>query len=86
MYFDIAGGALYCETCRPAGAKTVPFDRTLLTAARHIVYSEFSKLYSFSVPEESAKRLSDITGEYITLQADHRFKTLDFYNSINSYI
>ena len=86
MYFDIAGGALYCETCRPAEAKTVPLDRTLLTAARHIVYSEFSKLYSFSVPEESAKRLSDITGEYITLQADHRFKTLDFYNSINCYI
>ena len=85
MYFDISGGCLYCKDCLPPEIKAVPLDRTLLSAARHIVYSEFSKLYSFSVPEESAKRLSNITGEYITLQADHRFKTLDFYNSINCY-
>ena len=49
---------------------------------RHIVYSEFQKLYSFTVPNESANRLSDLTGEYIMYQTDNRFAALDFYNSI----
>ncbi len=82
MYFDISGGRLLCGDCKIEGARLIPIDRTILTSLRHIVYSEFKKLYSFTIPNESAKRLSDITGEYITLQTDHRFGTLDFYNSI----
>ncbi len=82
MYFDALGGRLYCGDCLPQGIGALPLDRTLLSAMRHIVYSEFSKLYSFSVPEESARRLSDITGRYITAQADHKFATLDFYEKI----
>ena len=59
-----------------------PLDRTLLSAMRHIVYSEFSRLYSFTIPNDSANRLSEITGKYITVQTDHRFAALDFYNSV----
>lgn len=82
MYFDIKNGALYCGDCKPDGAEFVWLDRTLVSAMRHIVYSEFKNLYSFTVPEENARRLADITGKYITVQTDHRFSTLDFYNSI----
>lgn len=82
MYFDLSGGALYCKDCKPTDIKTEPIDRTILSAMRHIVYSEFQKLYSFTVPNESAKRLSDLTGEYIMYQTDNRFAALDFYNSI----
>ena len=60
----------------------MPIDRTVLSAMRHIVYSEFSRLYSFAIPEESANRLSEITGKYITMQTDHRFAALDFYNTV----
>ena len=28
------------------------------------------------------KELADITGEYITVQTDHKFSTLEFYESI----
>jgi DNA repair protein RecO (recombination protein O) len=49
---------------------------------RHIVYSDFNKLYSFSIPPESAKRLSKITEKYLTEQVDFNFKTLDFLNSV----
>ena len=82
MYFDLSGGALYCTDCKPTDIKTEPIDRTILSAMRHIVYSEFQKLYSFTVPNESAKRLSELTGEYIMYQTDNRFAALDFYNSI----
>ena len=57
-------------------------DKTLLSAMRHIVYSDFSKLYSFEISDTNADRLSDITSRYITLQSDQSFDTLNFYNSI----
>lgn len=82
MYFDVAEGTLFCGDCLPAGRKTAAVDRTVLTTMRHIIYSEFQKLYAFTVPDESARRLSDITGEYITYRTEHRFATLEFYNSI----
>lgn len=83
MYFSLADGALYCEECKHISEfRQIPVSRTLLSAMRHIVYSEFKNLYSFTVPEESARLLADLTGEYITVQTDHRFVTLDFYNSI----
>ncbi len=82
MYFDIPGGRIFCPECRPEWVRLAVLDRTLLSAMRHILYAEFSRLYSFTVPDAAARRLSDITGEYITVQTDHRFATLDFYNSI----
>ncbi len=82
MAFDVQGGVLFCGEHRAAAVRPVLIDRTLLSALRHIVYAEFAKLYAFSVPEDAARRLSEITGQYITLQTDHRFKTLEFYENL----
>lgn len=82
MYFDISGGRLLCRGCKRETSDLATLDRTMLSAMRHIVYSEFGRLYSFTVPENCAKRLSEITGKYITVQTDHRFTALDFYNSV----
>lgn len=81
MFFNIREGNLVCkECCKNNSLK--PLDKTLLSAMRHIVYSQFKNLYSFKIPDNKAKELADITGEYITVQSEHRFLTLDFYNSI----
>lgn len=82
MYFDISGGKLLCADCKGETGGLIPLDRTLISAMRHIVYSEFSRLYSFTIPNDSANRLSEITGKYITVQTDHRFAALDFYDSV----
>ena len=82
MYFAISGGRLLCRGCKRETSDLATLDRTMLSAMRHIVYSEFGRLYSFTVPENCAKRLSEITGKYITVQTDHRFTALDFYNSV----
>ena len=81
MYFEIDGGELKCKDCDKQG-QYATIDRTILSAMRHIAYCEFSKLYSFEIPCDKAKILADITGKYITVQTDHRFSTLDFYESI----
>ncbi len=81
MYFDLQNGCLFCENCNN-DKSLVPIDRTLLSALRHIAFSPLKNLYSFEIPNDKAKQLSEITGKYITIQTDHRFLTLDFYNSI----
>ena len=81
MYFNFEDGSLCCSECTPKhGSASV--DLAQLSAMRHIVYSEFSKLYSFELGEDNADRLSDITSRYIEIQSDQHFQTLDFYNSI----
>ena len=81
MFFMIDSGNLCCVECEKNG-RARAIDRTLLSAMRHIVYSKFGSLYSFEIPEKKARELEEITGEYITMQTDHRFSTLEFYNSI----
>ncbi len=81
MFFNAQEGVITCGEC-PREGNVIPIDRTMLSAMRHIVYSEFKKIYSFEIPDDRAKLLSDLTSEYLTTQTDYRFKTLDFYNSL----
>ena len=81
MYFNTEDGIITCGECERV-EHTIPIDRTMLTAMRHIVYSDFNKLYNFEIPNDRADLLSDLTSTYLTTQTDYRFKTLDFYNSI----
>ena len=81
MYFNTEQAIITCSEC-PHENNTIPIDRTMLSAMRHIVYSDFNKLYSFEIPNDRANLLSDLTSAYLVAQTDYRFKTLDFYNSI----
>ena len=81
MFFNLEDGSIICSECSPQNSG-IPIDKTLLSAMRHIVYSDFNKLYSFEIPENSAKRLSSITEKYLTSQADYKFSTLEFFNTL----
>ena len=81
MFFDLQNGSIYCAQCKPQG-NLARIDRTLLSAMRHIIFSEFEKLYSFEIPENSIKILSGITENFLITQAERKFYTLDFYKSI----
>lgn len=85
MFFNLENGSLSCKECTENFEGLIPLDRTTLTALRHISFSEFSKLYSFSVPEKSAVALSKITEKYLIFQTDYHFHTLDFYHSITNF-
>ncbi len=82
MLFDMENGSLLCSRCTDSYEGYTPINRTTLSALRHIAFSEFGKLYSFSVSKESANLLSKITEKYLLTQTDYRFSALDFYNSI----
>ena len=55
---------------------------TLLTALRHIVYSDINKLFMFSIPDEAAVALSQITERYLLNKTEQKPKTLSFFNSL----
>lgn len=82
MYFDTFGGVLYCPECEQYQNSFAVINPTLLMALRHIVYAEFSKLFSFSVPDEAAVALSKITEKYLINKCEHNLKTLQFFNSL----
>lgn len=83
MYFKIDNGTLYCCECyKPENAFKI--NLTILKAMRHIVYSPFAKLYDFSIPEQAASALSDITERYITYQSERYYHTLEFYKQFKN--
>ncbi len=82
-YFFYENGSFCCEEC--AGAETQNsrlIDLSVLTAIRHIVLSDFSKLYNFRLSDNSLKSLSAITERYLLEHLGRSFGTLEFYRSI----
>lgn len=83
MYFDMENGLLYCEDCADESA---PFrlEIGLVSALRHIVFSELRRLYDFKMPAQALSELSYITETYLRLKSEREFKTLKFYNSVRA--
>ncbi len=81
MCFYYEDGALLCHNCMIDG-KFAYIDKTILSSMRHIIYSKFNKLFNFTVPAESALKLSKITEEYMLYQTDRNYQTLNFYKSL----
>lgn len=81
MYFDVERGVVYCDNCVSASAM-LPLDVGLIRAMRHISFSEFDKIYNFTMPTEALSDLSFITERYILSRLQRNFNTLDFYKEI----
>lgn len=85
MRFYPLSAMLLCGNCaKQANLEEpfVPLSAGLLTAMRHITYGESEKLFAFTLPEAALNQLNEITQNYVMLQTDKRFKTLDFYLSL----
>ncbi len=80
MYFKLDDGTLYCSDCHKENGLSITL--TVLQSMRHIVYSKFEQLYSFQIPENAAKELSQLAEKYITYQTEHKFTTLEFLRGI----
>lgn len=84
MYFKLDSGTLYCKDCRP-NEYIEEINIDVLKAMRHIVYSKFENIYSFSLSEDNTKNLSRLTEKYIQIQTERNYKTLDFLRSIVNF-
>ncbi len=79
MFFSTFTGELFCENCKPL-EKTVKAPLCVVTAIRHICFSDASKIFSFTLPQDSMMLLSQISEKYLRNITARRYKTLDFFN------
>lgn len=79
MYFDARGGELFCSDCSSDGMR---LSLSALSALRHIVYSDFEKLFSFTLGGTALNELSGVTERFLLEQTERKYTTLDFYNSL----
>lgn len=85
MYLLPQSGSILCEDCRVKEGGPSPalrLSRGALAAARHIVYSEFEKVFSFSLPEKPLRELADASERYLVYELERTFPTLAFYKTV----
>lgn len=84
-YFSSKSGEIICNKCfeKSAPKDFVPISMGVLSAMRHIIYSPFDKLFSFTISSKSEKILYDISEDYTLTHIDFIPKTLSFLTTIN---
>ena len=82
MFFDMTEGLLFCDTCAEYKSDFAVINLTLLTSLRHIIFSDIKKLFLFTIPDDAAKALSQITERYLINRTEHKLGTLNFFNSL----
>lgn len=82
MAFSLETGEIFCEECVPAGKKVRRVSPGVMVAMRHIIYSDFERLFSFSLGESGLKELSDLSEAYLHCHVQHTYTSLNFYHSV----
>lgn len=82
-YFYAPEGAIYCSDCvhTAPGAVTQLLPETL-AAMRHIVYSQPKKIFSFTLGEKAAAQLAACSEQYLLLQLERGFASLDYWKKV----
>ena len=79
--FHIREGVLHCARCRDEVGEgiSMPLSGEALEGARHIVYGDPKRLFSFRAEGESLEQLGNVAEAYLHAQVERGFHTLDFY-------
>lgn len=81
---NLREGVLHCKGCggEVGPGRSVPLTPEMLRAARHVVYGDPKRLFSFTLPPEQLGPFADMADHYLTTQLERDFRTLDFYLSV----
>lgn len=80
MFFMPRSGELSCQGClTPANILPIRVPKGVLAAMRYIIYSDFDKLFNFSLPQEGLWQLSAISQKYVLEQLERSLPSLDFF-------
>jgi len=81
MFFNCENGLLLCSSCgKNTEAPLLPLP--VITAMRHIVFSSFEKIFSFSLPDELLEKLNIITQKYLENCFQQKFRLLDYFDTL----
>ena len=76
---------LYCRECIEIGdSRDIQATQAVLLAARHVVFSDFEKLFQFRIKGKSADIFMDYTEKYLLHKLDMYVPSLDFFHSLQN--
>lgn len=81
MGFDSVSGKLYCSRCGNFSV-IASLPLSVVSAMRHICFSEFSAVFSFELPDEMLKLLNKMTETYLKNAIGQDFNLLKYYSDI----
>lgn len=73
-YFSIKDNGLKCKACSKQEPGAIEITETTRDAIRYIILADAKKIYSFNVPEESAKELAIVSKLYLTEKLEKEYK------------
>lgn len=83
MHFLNDDAIIVCHECMTfPNQESVILTNSALFAIRHIIYSDFEKIFSFTVSKETEKVLSNACEKYLLFRLGRSFKTLDFFKKL----
>lgn len=85
MYFIPQTAEIVCSDCSGGISRyqaSLPINKSVLAAMRHIIYADSAKLFSFLLGEAPTQALGEAVQQFVIAQTEKRFETLDFYLSM----
>ena len=83
LFFCIDDGSFYCADCfTENGENYYKITLPVLNAVRHIVLTDFDRLFNFRVSDNSMSVLAELSEAYLKHHLERSFRTLDFYKSL----
>ena len=84
LFFCISDGGFFCADCFENGTASdyLKVKLPVLSAVRHIVLTDFSRLFNFRVSEGTLQSLAELAEQYMLTHLEHGFGTLEFYKTI----
>lgn len=76
--FDLLKGGSVCREC--GGKHTIRLDKNIYRALEYIICSDDKKMLAFNAADELMKTVGKISEQYVELQLDQKFSSLDYYN------
>lgn len=81
MYFDCLSGTLYCDKCgKNMSVPAVPL--AVISAMRHICFSDFGKIFSFELSYEMLIILNRLTEKYLINVTGQEYNLLKFFSEL----
>jgi DNA repair protein RecO (recombination protein O) len=85
IHFAPVSGVIFCGDClSQCGEQTIPLSPGVFDAMRHIIYSDFNRLFAFRLPPEGLSRLAQVSEAYLLAQVERVLPALNFYKTVCS--
>lgn len=81
--FDLLKGGVVCRSC--GGKYIIKINKGVYKALSYIASCDDRKMLSFNADDELLKTLGKLSEQFISLQLDQNFPSLDYYKTMNEF-